>query len=238
MMSGGGRMGPLPLFRLRWVGLVVAPWIGLGGGGELVAQAPSPTGIWNLETRNLAERATGVVRNVLLRVQESGAGFTAQMTSPRNNFLDVQEFSYDDGNILVRFGAYLYTLRLEGDELTGTMTSPVDTASVVGRRQQGTMYFGDEPAEYVATRTGLLGHRTELAPPEDEADPAEWVRSRIETVNDFALILRGIPVSFANPEAFESELRAYAGRRVSVLGAWIGETYRIDEIGLEEEAGR
>jgi hypothetical protein len=237
-MGGRTRMGSAWLPRLRWLWLAVAPWIGLGAGGHLVAQTPGPTGIWNLETRNLAERATGGVRNVLLRVQESGGGFTAQMTSPRNNFLDVQEFRYDDGDIVVQFGAYLYTLRLEGDELTGTMTSPVDTASVVGRRQQGTMYFGDQPAEYVATRTGLLGHRTELAPPEDEADPAEWVRSRVETVNDFALILRGIPVSFANPEAFESELRAYAGRRVSVLGAWIGETYRIDEIRLEEEGGR
>ena len=198
--------------------------------GQAAAQAPDPSGTWNLETRNLAERATGGVRNVLLRIERRGDGYGAEMTSPRNTFLDVQDFRYEEDTVTLRFGAYLYTLTLDDDRLVGTMASPVDTVAVSGRRQDGTMYAGDEPAEYVATRTGMLGHRVHLLPPEGEADPGGWVRSRIGAVEDFALILRGIPVSFANPAAFEAELAALAGRRVRVTGAWVGERYRIDEI--------
>ena len=215
-----------------WLG---AATLGLGLGfavspGCASAQSPDPAGTWNLETRNLAERATGGVRNVLLRIEASGDGYRAQMTSPRNTFLDVQQFEYEDSTITVQFGAYRYTLTVEDDRLTGRMASPVDTLAVSGRRQEGTMYAGDMPAEYVATRTGVLGHRVHLSPPEGDPDPGAWVRSRVESVEDFALILRGIPVSFMNPEEFESELSALAGREVRVTGIWVGERYRIDEI--------
>ena len=202
--------------------------------GQAAAQAPDPSGTWNLETRNLAERATGGVRNVLLRIERRGDGYGAEMTSPRTTFLEVQDFRYEENTITVRFGAYVYTLTLEDDRLVGTMVSPVDTVAVSGRRQEGTMYAGDAPAEYVATRTGMLGHRVDLLPPEGEADPGTWVRSRIGAVEDFALILRGIPVSFANPAEFEAELAALAGRRVRVTGAWVGERYRID--GIEADS--
>lgn len=203
--------------------------------GSASAQALDPMGTWNLETRNLAERATGGVRNVLLRIEGSGDGYRARMTSPRNTFLDVQDFRYEEGTITVQFGAYRYTLVLEDDRLMGTMASPVDTLAVTGRRQEGTMYAGDMPAEYVATRSGVLGHRVHLSPPEGEADPGDWVRSRMESVEDFALVLRGIPISFANAEAFESELTALAGQRVRVTGAWVGERYRIDEIEADSQ---
>ncbi len=203
-----------------------------------VAQTTGPVGMWNLETRNLAERATGGVRNVLLRIQETDGRFHAQMTSPRSTFLDVRDFEYQDGRMRVIFGSYSYLLELEGDQLTGTMTSPVDTLSVRGRRQQGTMYAGDTPEEYVSTRTGMLGHRTRLEPPEDETDPGDWVRSRVQSVDDYALILRGIPVSFTNPEEHERQLTELAGRRVSVTGAWIGARYRIDAIEAASEDTR
>ena len=222
------RFRPFPAVLGLVVGLAVVA-------GRAAGQSPDPSGTWNLETRNLAERATGGVRNVLLRIERRGDGYGAEMTSPRNAFLDVQEFRYEQNTITVRFGAYLYTLTLEDDRLVGTMVSPVDTVAVSGRRQQGTMYAGDVPAEYVATRTGMLGHRVHLLPPEEEANPGGWVRSRIGTVEDFALILRGIPVSFANPEAFEAELAALAGRRVRVTGAWVGERYRIDEIEADSQ---
>ena len=216
----------------------VALGLGLGfsvSPGCATAQAPDPAGTWNLETRNLAERATGGVRNVLLRIEGSRAGYRAQMTSPRNNFLDVQGFQYVDDTITVQFGAYRYTLTFEDDRLTGRMESPVDTLAVSGRRQEGTMYAGDTPAEYVATRTGVLGHRVHLSPPEGDPDPGGWVRSRVESVEDFALILRGIPVPFTNAEAFGSELTAHAGQQVRVTGAWVGERYRIDEIEADNE---
>ena len=202
-------------------------------GTPLAAQTPV-AGTWNLETRNIAMRATGGVRNVLLRIEETNGALSAQMTSPRNNFLDVTDFRLDGSRMRVRFGAYLYVLEVDGDRLTGTMTSPVDTLHVDGTRQQGLMYGGDEPEQYVATRSGFLGHRTYLAPPRDEADPVGWVRSRIDSVEDVALILRGIPVRFTNAPDFESQLTAYAGRRVDVTGEWVGERYRIHEIALAE----
>jgi hypothetical protein len=202
------------------------------------AQSTDVVGIWNLETRNLAMRATGGVRNVILRIQESGGELQAQMTSPRSTFLDVQEFRYDDGELYVAFGAYEYTLNLEGGQLTGTMFSPVDTVRVTGRRQEGTMYVGDEPEVFHSTRTALLGHRTSLAPPDDEPDPVAWVRARIDSVEDVAFIVRGHPVSFENSAEFEDELMAYAGRRVTITGTWVGERIQIEEIELASDGGR
>ena len=202
------------------------------------AQSTDVAGIWNLETRNLAMRATGGVRNVLLRIQESDGELQAQMTSPRSTFLDVQEFRYEDGAIYVAFGAYEYSMSLEGGRLTGTMFSPVDTVEVTGTRQQGTMYVGDEPEVFHSTRTAVLGHRTSLAPPRDEPDPVGWVRSRIESVEDLAFIVRGHPVSFDNAMEFEDELLAYAGRRVTITGVWVGERIQIEEIVLASDEGR
>lgn len=73
--------------------------------------------------------------------------------------------------------------KLFGDRMTGTMTSPVDTLGVSGTRQAGFPYGGDEPAQYTATRTGVLGLRTDLLPPENEADPVGWVRSRVTSLS-------------------------------------------------------
>ena len=114
------------------------------------------------------------------------------------------------------------------------MISPVDTLRVVGTRQQGTMYAGDEPEEFHTTRVAILGHRAGSAPPDSEPDPAGWLRSRIDSTEDLALIIRGTPVPFTNAADFEEVLLAYAGRRVSVTGVWVGERLRIDAIELAE----
>ena len=228
-MSGPLKFGAAVI--LPWVGAVLVPQ-------GSVAQSTDVVGIWNLETRNLAERATGGVRNVLLRVEQGDRGLRAQMTSPRSTFLDVQEFRYEDGAMFVAFGAYEYTLDVEGDRLTGTMFSPVDTVAVTGKRQEGTMFVGDEPEDFHSTRTAILGHRTDLAPPRDEPDPARWVKRRIDSVQDLALIVRGHAVSFTNWADFEEDLLAYAGRRVSITGLWIGERILIEEITLASAGGR
>lgn len=200
-----------------------------------IAQSASDVvGIWNLEMRQVAERATGGVRNVLLRVQEVDGRLQAEMTSPRNNFLDVDSFQYEDGRVSVEFGAHEYTLNLDDGALTGTLISPVDTLRVVGTRQQGTMYAGDEPEEFHTTRVAILGHRTGIVPPDSEPDPGGWLKSRIESTEDLALIVRGTPVPFTNAADFEEALLAYAGRRVSVTGVWVGERLRIDAIELAE----
>ncbi|MDX1568076.1 MAG: hypothetical protein R3223_09775 [Longimicrobiales bacterium] len=203
------------------------------------AQSSSPEGIWNLEMRNLAQRATGGVQNKLLRIERVDGELRGELTSPRNDFLEVDEFTLDDGRIHFYFGAYEYALEVEGDRMSGVMRSPVDTLQVDAVRQETVLYTGDEPESWVTTRTGVLGHRSELAPPDDAADPNGWVRSRAESLDDLVLVLRGVPVSFANAEAFEDDLWRLAGRRVDIVGAWEGERLRIDEVSAaRDEDGR
>jgi len=200
---------------------------------ELLSAQVPVAGTWNLQTGNIAMRASGGVRNVLLKVEEVDGGLRAQMTSPRNTFLDVTSFELDGSRMVVTFGAYVYDLDVSGNQVTGTMVSPVDTLLVDGRRQEGLMFGGDDPARYVMTRTGPLGHRTELLPPEDVADPGEWVRSRAQSVEDLVLVLRGgIPVSFTNAPDFADELMMYAGQRIDVTGEWIGDRYQIHDVAL------
>ena len=228
-MSGSVRLGVAVV--LAWVSAVSISQ-------NAVAQSTDVVGIWNLETRNLAMRATGGVRNVLLRIQESGGELQVQMTSPRSTFLDVQDFHYEDGAMFVVFGAYEYSMDFDGGALIGTMTSPVDTLSVLGTRQAGTMYVGDEPEVFHSTRTAVLGLQSGLAPPDDEPDPAGWVKARINSVEDLAFIVRGHPVSFTNTEEYEDDLLAYAGLRVSITGFWVSERIEIEEIVLASEGRR
>ncbi len=219
----------------RWAAIAAPGFTLLWLAGTGVAQSTSDVvGIWNLEMSNVAERATGGVRNVLLRVQEVDGRLQAEITSPRNDFLDVDSFQYRGGTISVEFGSYEYSLNLEDGELTGTMISPVDTLRVVGTRQQGTLYVGDEPEEFHTNRVAILGHRTGFIPPDGETDPGGWLRSRIESAEDLALIVRGTPVPFTNSADFEEALLAYAGQRVSVDGVWVGERLRIEAIELAE----
>ena len=93
--------------RIRRATLLATPLVGvLLLAGPASAQGPDPVGLWNLQTRNMAERATGGVRNVILRIEKQGDGYVAHMTSPRNTFLEVDEVTYDSGKMLVIFGAY------------------------------------------------------------------------------------------------------------------------------------
>lgn len=200
-----------------------------------IAQTASDVvGIWNLETRIVMQRASGGVRNVLLRVEEVDGRLQAEITSPRSTFLEVDSFEFENGRVSVEFGAYVYSLTLDGGELNGTVTSPVDTLRVIGTRQQSTMFAGDEPEEFHTVRVAILGLRTGIVPPDDEPDPGGWLRSRFDSTEDLALIVRGTPVPFTNAADFEEVLLAYAGQRVSVSGIWVGERLRIDAIELAE----
>ncbi len=193
-----------------------------------------PTGMWNLKSGDLTNRATGGVRTVLLRVQEVDGELEAEITSISGAFLPTQSFDYDDGVMSVKSGAYEYTLDIDGDDIEGTVVSPLGRQQIVGFRQYDTLlYVGDQPEEYQFTRTGIIGHRTELQPPEDASDPADWVTSRIESANDLALIVgrrHKLAVEFTNAEEFEAELRAHAGQRVAISGVWVGERIRIEAV--------
>lgn len=202
------------------------------------AEAQSdPVGVWNVRSRDMTDRATGGVRVVLLRVQEEGGELEADITSIRNAFTPVDEFRHERGTMRVVYGSYEYTLRVDGDVLTGTLVSPLGTQEVEGVRQHETLtYVGDEPDAFRTTRPGVLGHRTLLEPPQDEADPAGWVRRHIDSVGDLALVVgrrAKVAISFTNAEEFEDDLLRHAGQPVTVLGVWVGERLRIERIEPE-----
>lgn len=197
------------------------------------AQA-DPVGVWNIRSRDMTDRATGGVRVVLLRVEREGGGLAAEITSIRNTFMPVDELHYEGGTLRVVHGSYAYTMRIDGDELTGTLESPLGTQQIEGARQQETLtYVGDESDPFRTTRPGFLGHRTLLEPPEGEPDPAGWVRSRIDSVGDLALVVgrrAKVAIPFTNAREHEAELTALAGQPVTVVGVWVGEALRIETI--------
>jgi hypothetical protein len=182
----------------------------------------------------MTDRATGGVRVVLLRVDRADRGYDAEITSIRNTFTPVDEFTYDRGTMHVLFGAYEYTLRVDGEDLTGTVTSPLGTQQAEGFRQHRTlMYVGDEPAEFHTVRSGWLGDRNGQLPPEGEPDRAGWMRSRIGSVEDLALLAGNrvrVPVLFTNARDFESRLLALAGTRVTLRATWVGERLRLESV--------
>jgi hypothetical protein len=182
----------------------------------------------------MTDRATGGVRVVLLRVAPAERGFDAEITSIRNTFMPVEEFSYDGGEMRVVFGSYEYRLRVDGEELSGTLVSPLGTQPVEGMRQHRTlMYIGDEPAEFHTIRPGILGNSSGLVPPNDEPDPRGWMRSRIASVDDVALVVGNrvrVPVQFTNARDFERQLLELAGTRVTVRATWVGERLELESI--------
>lgn len=200
---------------------------------SLEAQS-SPLGVWNIRSNDMTDRATGGVRVVLLRVEEENRELKAEITSIRNTFMPVDEFRWDDGTMHVTFGSYAYTLRVDGEHLTGTLASPLGTQQIEGERQHRTlMYVGDDGIAFRTQRTGILGVATDPSGPmNDDPNPRAWVTSRLSSVDDVAL-LNGrarVPVRFANAREFEAELRELAGTRVTVVGVWVGEKIRIESI--------
>jgi hypothetical protein len=197
------------------------------------AQA-DPVGVWNIRSRDMTDRATGGVRVVLLRVREASGQLAAEITSIRNTFTPVEELAYEGSTMRVVYGSYEYRLSIDGDALTGMLVSPLGTQEVEGVRQRGTLtYVGDEPDPFQTTRAGVIGHRTLLEPPPEEPDPAGWVRSRVESVGDLALVVgrrAKVAIRFTNAEAFADDLLRHASQPVTVVGVWVGERLRIERL--------
>jgi hypothetical protein len=199
-----------------------------------VSAQDSPLGVWNIRSQDMTDRATGGVRVVLLRVEQAERGCDAEITSIRNTFTPVDEFRYERGTMHVVFGAYEYTLAVDGEVLTGTLVSPLGTQRAEGFRQHRTLlYVGDQPAEFETVRSGWLGDRNAQVPPEGEPDPAGWMRARIGSVDDLALLAGNrvrVPVLFTNARDFERQLLALAGSRVTLTATWVGERLRLKSI--------
>ena len=207
---------------------------------------PDPVGTWNLKSSEVPGRrlggqmmpaaapSSGAGKTVVLKVEGADGELRAQMTSVADSLVGVDDFRLEDGTMFVEFGAYEYTLSLDGDRVTGTVVSPLGEFEIVGNRQDTGLLYVGEPEEFYTDHAGVVGHRTELAPPEDAEDPAAWVRERVHSAEDLALISRlgGIAIEFTNTAEFEEELLGYAGQRVRVAGTWRGEKIEIDTIEL------
>ncbi len=217
--------------------LLLALSLGVSGAGCSREPAPDPVGVWNLKFGDQSQASTGRIPTSLLQVEEVDGELEAQLTSIRDRFLPVDEFVVEGTAMSFAFGAYEYDLEFDGDLITGTVVSPRGTEQVNGRRQVETMMY-NRPEEFRTSRDGVIGHRVDLAPPDDEADPAGWVLSRVQAPKDLALIvfLRNYKtaVPFVNAEDFEEQLRAHAGQHVDITAVWEGEELRLESIGPAE----
>lgn len=216
------------------VASLVAAGMLLAGQTHALEAQTSPVGVWNLRSRLMTDRATGGVRVVLLRVEDSDGELQGEITSIRNTFVPVEAIRYERGELHVTYGSYEYTLHPSGDDIEGTVVSPLGTQEIEGFRQRKTLlYVGDEPEPFRTTRPGVIGVRGLGAPPADASDPNAWARSHIDSVGDLVLIAGGrvkIPVPFANASEFGDDLLTLAGKPVTVVGTWEGTTIRIESI--------
>ncbi len=197
---------------------------------------PDPVGLWNLKF-GASQASTGRIPTSLLRVEEVDGEIEAQLTSIRDRFLPVDDLRVEGATMSFAYGAYEYDLEIDGDLMTGTVVSPRGTEPVSGRRQVETMMY-NRPEEFRTSRGGVIGHRVELAPPDDEPDPTAWVLSRVQAPRDLAFIVflrnHTTAVAFVNAEDFEEELRAHAGQRVEITAVWVGEELRLETIEAAE----
>ncbi len=195
--------------------------------------APDPVGVWNLKFGDQSQASTGRIPTSLLKVEEVDGALVAELTSIRDRFLPVDDFLVEGNTVSFAFGAYAYDLVIDGDLMAGSVVSPRGTEQVNGRRQVETLMY-NRPEEFRTSRDGVIGHRVDLAPPDDEPDPAAWVLSRVQSPRDLAFIvfLRNYrtAVPFVNAADFEEQLRAHAGQRVDITAVWEGEELRLERI--------
>ena len=205
----------------------------------------SPVGTWNVKPEDVRQPIRGR-ETVILRVEQSDGDLRAQMTAVDGRLLDVDAFRFEGDTMFVEFGAYEYVLSLNGDRAAGTVISPFGELAIIGSRQDTGLLYVGEPQAFYTTRPGVIGHRTEFAPPEDAADPVAWVMQRVQSPEDLALIVTRftgqavaavsssgrLAIEFTNAAEFEEELLGYAGQRVQLKGTWRGDKIEIDTIEL------
>jgi hypothetical protein len=193
----------------------------------VVAAAQEPAGLWNLKIRPDSQGPP--VRTVLLKVEQADGKLRAQVSGLRNDLRPADKVAFESGSLVVEYGAYTYTLKLEGDELHGTVTSPTGTQHVDGARQKTLSFYGDAPPPLTKEWTGVLVPRSG-PPPQGEADPVSWVKARAARAEDLVLWARRTPIEFTNASAFADVLMQQAGRTVTIAGTWKTDRIEIDQI--------
>lgn len=208
----------------------------ISAAGQAQESRPEVVGVWNIQAESLTERPTGGVRNVILVVSEANGKLSAKITNLRNDFVSLEDFSYnyESKQIQMWYGAYHYNLKIDGSRLEGTVYSPAGVRNAHGARQaEGDYrYRGMSAQPFETNRTGVIGHLNAFLPPEEALDPNRWILDRVESPDDWALVVGDgeLAIGFSNASEFEVELRRLAGLEVGLEGVWIGERLKIIEI--------
>jgi len=218
-------------------------FLAISAAGQAQESRSEVVGVWNIQAESRTERPTGGVRNVILVVSETNGELSAKITNLRNDFVPLADFSYnyESKRIQLWYGAYHYNLKLDGARLEGTVYSPAGELTAHGARQaEGDFrYRGMSVQPFETNRTGVIGHLNAFLPPEEALDPNRWILDRIESPDEWALVVGdgALAIGFSNASEFESELRRLAGLEVGLEGVWIGERLKIVDITFPAVGG-
>lgn len=168
-----------------------------------------PAGNWKM-TIKVGHVGEGL-RTVILEVTEEPekGGYKGQITSMQNRMTHADEVSFEGDTLTVWYGSYEYTLQIDGDSASGTVTSPSGTQDVTAKRQDTQLFAGDTPEPYQKTWNGTI-ERTE---------------------DGYSIVTRRNTFSFTNPDAFAEQLTGLAGNDASVTGLW--RTDKIEILTIE-----
>lgn len=178
------------------------------------AQAQSPVGNWNVKVK-VGHVGEGI-RTVILKISKAEDGeYNIKMSKMSGKLDDIDELEIKSENeLFMVMGSYEYTLKFEGDKVTGTVVSPAGKQNVTGARQKSVRLLGDEVDPLRRSWRGTIERR----------DGKLMMVSR-----------RGFDTFFTNVEEFEGDLKKFEGKTVRVTGWWIKTKIKIQEIELLDQ---
>lgn len=162
-------------------------------------------GNWNIRIK-VGHVGEGL-RMVVLQIKEANGKFDVRMSKLNGKLDDVDEVAYKSGMLTVVQGAYEYTLKFEGNAVTGKVVSPAGYQDITGVRQESVRLMGDE---------GLPLHR-------------EWLGKIDKRDGQFVLVTRNYDLSFNNAADFQNDLEAVVGKEVNLVGWWVKTKIKIDK---------
>ena len=162
-------------------------------------------GNWNIKIK-VGHVGEGL-RMVVLQIKEANGKFDVRMSKLNGKLDDVDEVAYKNGLLTIAQGAYEYTLKFEGNAVTGKVVSPAGNQDITGVRQESVRLMGDE---------GLPLHR-------------EWLGKIDKRDGLFLLVTRNYDLSFNNAADFQKDLEAVVGKEVNLVGWWVKTKIKIEK---------
>lgn len=162
-------------------------------------------GNWNIKIK-VGHVGEGL-RMVVLQIKEANGKFDVRMSKLNGKLDDVDEVAYKNGLLTIAQGAYEYTLKFEGNAVTGKVVSPAGNQDITGVRQESVRLMGDE---------GLPLHR-------------EWLGKIDKRDGLFLLVTRNYDLSFNNAADFQKDLEAAVGKEVNLVGWWVKTKIKIEK---------